>query len=317
MTEKSPHISVMLNEVLEYMSPKDGEVYVDGTFGAGGYTRALLEAADCKVYAIDRDPNVKAISDSLAEEFGGRVELLQGKFSDVESLLAAVGVDKIDGMVLDIGVSSMQIDNADRGFSFQKNGPLDMRMSSEGVDAAYVVNNTDETELANIIYRYGGEKKSRRVAKAIVEARQSSPIETTGQLASVVRSVVRMSKDKIDPATRTFQALRIWVNNELGELEDVLKASEKLLSPEGRLVVVTFHSLEDSIVKSFLNEKSGKTSGVSRHVPIMESSIPKATFKLLTKKALAASEAEIKTNIRSRSAKLRAAMRNDLQEAKV
>ena len=241
MNNSSPHYPVMLNEMLEYVSPKDGEVYVDGTFGAGGYSRALLQAADCKVYAIDRDPNVKQLAEELEAEFPGRIELLIGRFSDMERLLKDAGVEKVDAVVLDIGVSSMQIDQAQRGFSFMRQGPLDMRMSQQGIDAAYVVNNTDEQQLADIIYKYGGEKKSRRVASAIVKARAEQPITTTSELASIVRSVVRMAKDKIDPATRTFQALRIWVNDELGELRDALEASEKVLVTYGRLVVVTFH----------------------------------------------------------------------------
>ncbi len=315
MTSPDPHIPVMLNEVLKYMSPKDGEVYVDGTFGAGGYSKALLEAADCKIYAIDRDPNVKAIAEKLAAQYPGRIELLCGKFSDMETLLKAAGITQVNGVVLDIGVSSMQIDNAERGFSFMREGPLDMRMSGEGMDAAYVVNNTPEKELANIIFKYGDEKKSRYIAKAIVEARAVEPITTTKQLATIIRSVVWASKDKIDPATRTFQALRIWVNNELGELEDVLAAAQKVLSPEGRLVVVTFHSLEDSIVKSFLNDKSGKTEGFSRHMPVPVQTGEAATFKLITRKAIKPTENEIKMNVRSRSAKLRAASKQDVRRA--
>jgi 16S rRNA (cytosine1402-N4)-methyltransferase len=307
MTASQPHISVMLDEMLEYLSPKDGEVYVDGTFGAGGYSKAILKAANCKVYAIDRDPTVIKIADELKKEFPGRVELLVGKFSDMQRLLAEAGVSKIDGVVLDIGVSSMQIDEAERGFSFMREGPLDMRMSGEGVDAAYVVNNTGEKELADIIYKYGDEKMSRRVAKAIVDAREQEPITTTKKLAEIIRSVVRGGKDKIDPATRTFQALRIWVNDELGELRGALGAAENVLAPNGRLVVITFHSLEDSIVKDFFNEKSGKTEGVSRHVPVIESNIKAVSFKILTKKALAPTDGEVAVNVRSRSAKLRAA----------
>ena len=311
MNNSSPHYPVMLNEMLEYVSPKDGEVYVDGTFGAGGYSRALLQAADCKVYAIDRDPNVKQLAEELEAEFPGRIELLIGRFSDMERLLKDAGVEKVDAVVLDIGVSSMQIDQAQRGFSFMRQGPLDMRMSQQGIDAAYVVNNTDEQQLADIIYKYGGEKKSRRVASAIVKARAEQPITTTSELASIVRSVVRMAKDKIDPATRTFQALRIWVNDELGELRDALEASEKVLVTYGRLVVVTFHSLEDAIVKEFVNKKSGKNEGVSRHLPIVEKKTASATFRPLSNKAVKPSEEEVSINIRSRSAKLRAAEKLD------
>jgi 16S rRNA (cytosine1402-N4)-methyltransferase len=311
MNNESPHYPVMLKEVLEYVSPKDGEVYVDGTFGAGGYSRALLQAADCKVYAIDRDPNVKRLAEELEAEFPGRIELLVGRFSDLERLLKESGVQKVDAVVLDVGVSSMQIDEAERGFSFMREGPLDMRMSQEGVDAAYIVNNTEEKELADIIYKYGGEKKSRRVASAIVKARAEKPITTTKELAEIVRSVVRMAKDKIDPATRTFQALRIWVNDELGELKKALSGAEAVLSPYGRLVVVTFHSLEDAIVKEFINKKSGKTEGVSRHLPLPEEKKVVATFRAIKNKAIKPTEEEIAINVRSRSAKLRAAEKLD------
>jgi 16S rRNA (cytosine1402-N4)-methyltransferase len=309
-----PHVSVMLNEVLEYLAPKDGEIYVDGTFGAGGYSKAILQAANCKVYAIDRDPTVQKIADELKKEFPGRLELLVGKFSDMQKLLKDAGVDNVNGVVLDIGVSSMQIDNAERGFSFMREGPLDMRMSGEGVDAAYVVNNTREEELANIIYRFGGEKKSRQVARAIVESRAKEPITTTKKLAEIIRSVVRGGKDKIDPATRTFQALRIWVNDELGELKGAMGAAEEVLAPSGRLVVVTFHSLEDEIVKSYFNEKSGKSEGVSRHIPMPAFTVSTASMQIITKKAIKPTDAEIAQNVRSRSAKLRAAAKIANQE---
>ncbi len=311
---EAAHIPVMYNEMLEYMSPADGEVYVDGTFGAGGYTKGLLNAADCSVYAIDRDPNVQKLAEDLKQKYPGRVELLVGNFADMDELLKNAGVEGVNGVVLDIGVSSMQIDNAGRGFSFQKDGPLDMRMSCEGLDAATVVNQTEENELADIIYKYGGERKSRRVARAIVQARKESAITTTKQLADIVRSVVRAAKDKIDPATRTFQALRIWVNDELGQLTRALDAAENILLPGGRLVIVSFHSLEDSIVKSFINDRIGKMAGISRHMPLpADYGQVKPTFKALTKRAISASEGEIKINIRSRSAKLRAAIK--LEEA--
>ena len=311
MNKQSPHCPVMLNEMLEYVSPKDGEVYIDGTFGAGGYSKALLQAADCKVYAIDRDPNVKRIAEELEAEFPNRIELLVGRFGDMERLLKEAGVEEVDAVILDVGVSSMQIDQAERGFSFMREGPLDMRMSQDGIDAAYVVNNTDEKELADIIYKYGGEKKSRRVASAIVKARAEKPITTTKELAEIVRSVVRMAKDKIDPATRTFQALRIWVNDELGELRSALEGAEKLLAPYGRLVVVTFHSLEDAIVKEFVNKKSGKTESVSRHLPLPEEKVNIATLRPIKNKAIKPSDEEVSVNIRSRSAKLRAAEKLD------
>lgn len=304
----SPHIPVLLNEMLEYMSPKDGEIYVDGTFGAGGYSKALLKAANCMVYGIDRDPSVKVMAAELQKEFPGRIDLLLGKFSEMEDLLAEAGIPKVNGIVLDVGVSSMQIDQPERGFSFMQNGRLDMRMGEDGIDAAYVVNHTPEKELADIIYKYGGERKSRRVARAIVAARVVEPITTTRQLANIVRSVVRASKDKIDPATRTFQALRIWVNDELGELQKALEAAERILLPNGRLVIVSFHSLEDSIVKKFFNEKSGRSPGLSRHAVAYAApgNDEKCSFGLLTKKAVQPSDQEVDRNIRSRSARLRA-----------
>ena len=305
----------MLSEVLRSLDPKDGQIYVDGTFGAGGYTQALLQEKNCKVYAIDRDPHVKMLADELQERFPGRIEFLVGCFGDMKQLLEEKGIHKVDGIVLDIGVSSMQLDDGMRGFSFKHDGPLDMRMSGKGVSAADIVNSMDETELADIIYQFGGEKKSRRVAKAIVSARAKEPITTTKQLADIVRSVVRMTGHKIDPATRTFQALRIWVNDELGELTRALEASEAILNPGGRVVVVTFHSLEDSIVKRFFKEKSGQVPGVSRHVLVANENTPRAEiFSILTRKALVPTDAEIQRNPRSRSAKLRAAIKTQVGE---
>jgi 16S rRNA (cytosine1402-N4)-methyltransferase len=308
MIHNEIHDPVMLHEVLEALAPKDGKVYVDGTFGAGGYSAAIVKQANCKVYGIDRDPHVKILADELKEKFPGRIEFLVGCFGDMRQLLGAQGVNKVDGIVLDIGVSSMQIDDGMRGFSFKQDGPLDMRMSGEGLSAADVVNSMDEGELADIIFQLGGEKKSRRVAKAIVNARAKGPIVTTKQLADIVRSVVKMAGHQIDPATRTFQALRIWVNDELGELSRALEASEELLNPGGRVVVVTFHSLEDGIVKRFFKEKAGQVPGISRHIPVANENIPAVRiFSIVTKKAVVPSETEIKRNLRSRSAKLRAA----------
>jgi len=305
------HEPVMLDQVLQYLSPCDEETYVDGTFGAGGYSRAILKAARCYVYAIDRDPAVRQTADALAAEFPGRFTLLEGNFGDMEQLLEAKGVEQVDGVVLDVGVSSMQIDQAERGFSFRQEGPLDMRMSKQGPSAADFVNESSEEQIANVLYEYGGEKKSRRVAKAIVEARQVEPLTTTKQLAEIVRSNVRMSRDGIDPATRTFQAIRIWVNDELQELQRALEATKTLLRPNGRLVVVSFHSLEDGIVKHFLKEQSGQTEGVSRHSPLLESrqGEKKVAFRVLNKRPALPIDAEIARNVRSRSAKLRAALR--------
>ena len=304
------HIPVMLNEVLEYLAPKAGEVYVDGTFGAGGYTKGILSSCDCRVVAVDRDPSVTQTAEKIKSEFPERFQFIQGNFGDINNLLKNnLPEHQVDGIVLDIGVSSMQIDQAERGFSFMKNGPLDMRMSQQGRSAADFVNHASEQDLADVIYKYGGERRSRAVARAIVAARLEGDIETTSQLAEVVRSVVRRAKDNIDPATRTFQAIRIWINDELGELERALDGAVDALKEGGRLVVVTFHSLEDLIVKRFLKEKSGYVASVSRHMPLASEEEKAATFKILTKKAIKASEEETRINIRSRSAKLRAAIR--------
>lgn len=304
------HISVMVNEVVAALSPRDGAVYVDATFGAGGYTRALLAAADCTVWGIDRDPLAVSIGQNMARDFGGRLTVLSGRFGDLEDLLAGVGVDQVDGIALDLGVSSMQIDDPSRGFSFRADGPLDMRM--EGADgeltAADVVNRTAERELADIIYAYGEERASRRIARAIVELREKEPFERTEQLAAVIRRVVRGANGDIDPATRTFQALRIYVNEELLELEKGLAAAERLLVAGGRLAVVSFHSLEDRRVKTFLQERSGQGPRPSRHVPMVADQ-SKPTFKLIERGACKPSETEISANPRSRSARLRWAER--------
>lgn len=305
--QNKPHIPVMLNEVISYIDPRDGEICVDGTFGAGGYTQAILNAAKCNVYAIDCDPNVLPTADNLKREYKNRFKFLQGKFSQMAELLEKEGINGVNGVVLDIGVSSMQVDEAIRGFSFMREGPLDMRMSGDGIDAATFVNNAEEKELADTIYRYGGEKKSRYIAKAVVQAREKKPITTTTEFAEIVRGAIHGKKEKIDQATRTFQAIRIWVNDELGELKRALEAAMKILVPGGKLVIVSFHSLEDSIIKDFLNEKSGKTGGVSRHVLVFESEKPKRIFELLTRKVVVPSEIEIENNPRARSAKLRAA----------
>lgn len=308
------HIPVMLPEVLASMQPSDGEIYVDGTFGAGGYSRALLESASCTVYAIDRDPNVAAMAEKLAKAFPGRFFWLMGSFSDMMELLEEHGVTSVNGIVLDIGVSSMQIDNPERGFSFRNDGPLDMRMSGSGQSAYDIVNNAGEEELADILYHYGEERKSRQIARAIVRARAEAPVKRTKELAGIVKSVVG-SKDGLDPSTRTFQALRIKVNDELGELERALAAAERLLTGGGRLVVVTFHSLEDRIVKQFLQSRSGETRGGSRHLPQIGAT-HKATvdhlpaFFLHRRKPVLPGVNELRSNPRSRSAKLRSAIRS-------
>lgn len=312
MTQASgaPHIPVLLHEVVDGLAPRDGGVYVDGTFGAGGYTRAILAAAQCTVLGIDRDPTAARHAESVAADHPGRFTLLPGRFGDMATLLPANGQSHpVDGVVLDIGVSSMQIDEAERGFSFAKDGPLDMRMERAGRSAADVVNEEEESSLADLIYLYGEERHSRRVARAIVQARQEKPFERTAELAEVIRRVVRKSKDGIDPATRTFQALRIVVNDELGELERGLEAAEHLLKPGGRLAVVTFHSLEDRVVKRFIRERSGRSGGVSRHMPDAGASGPVPTFKDITRKAIGPSAEEARANPRARSAKLRVAER--------
>lgn len=305
----APHVPVLLKEVLDTLNPRDGGIYVDGTFGAGGYSRAVLEAARCVVWGIDRDPDVIARARHMEAEFQGRLRVVQGRFGDMFQLLGAQGVAGVDGVALDLGVSSMQIDQAERGFSFQADGPLDMRMEQAGMSAAQVVNELGEAELADIIYEYGEERHSRRVARAIVEARGLEPITRTRQLAEIVRRVVRKSKDGIDPATRTFQGLRIYVNDELGEVDRGLMGAERLLAPGGRLAVVSFHSLEDKRVKAFLNERSGNLPNPSRHMPGAGGHGHEPTFRLLKKGTIKPGEDECRANPRARSSRLRAALR--------
>ncbi len=302
------HLSVMCSEVVAALNPGAGDVVVDGTFGAGGYSAALLAAAECQVIGIDRDPTVQVHADRVSAAYPGRFRLLAGRFGDMADLLQAIGIDGVDGVALDIGVSSMQLDQAERGFSFQQDGPLDMRMADRGETAADIVNSRDEAELADIIYLYGEERRARAVARAIVAARVEAPITRTRQLAQIVARVVRAAPG-INPATRTFQALRIVVNDELGELKRGLVAAEKLLKPEGRLAVVSFHSLEDRVVKHFLDRRCGKQTGSSRHLPQANVAVRAPSFELLHKGALAASDTETAANPRARSAKLRAAKR--------
>ena len=302
------HIPVLVDEVVLALSPEPDSVILDGTFGLGGYSRALLAAAPCRVIGIDRDPQAIARGRALETEFSGRLSLIEGRFGAMESLLHAAGIDAVDGVALDIGVSSPQIDDPERGFSFRFDGPLDMRMGGEGPSAATLVNSLGETELANIIFQLGEEKLSRRVAKAIVAARREAPIERTAALARIIRSVVPGSRDGIDPATRTFQALRIYVNDELGELTRGLGAAERLLKAGGRLAVVSFHSLEDRAIKLFLRERAGAAPTGSRHLP--ESAPRRApTFRLIGRKPIEAGPEELQHNPRARSAKLRVAER--------
>lgn len=304
---KVPHIPVLLNEVLEQISPEDGGIYVDATFGAGGYSRAVLDAADCTVYAIDRDPDAIAAGQILATQYAGRLKLLHGTFGHMREILNNEGIKSVNGIMMDIGVSSMQIDQPERGFSFQKDGALDMRMSRDGLSAADIVNKYGEKEIADIIYQYGEERFSRRIAAAIVSRRREQPFSTTLDLANVIRSVVPHKKDDIDPATRTFQALRIHVNDELGQLRSGLSGAEALLKKGGRMAVVSFHSLEDRIVKNFIQEKSGKNANPSRHLP--ERRDNPTTLIPLTKKPIFPSAEECQRNPRSRSARLRSAER--------
>jgi 16S rRNA (cytosine1402-N4)-methyltransferase len=304
----APHIPVLLAEVLAALAPRDGEIHVDGTFGAGGYTRAILGAANCRVVAIDRDPTAVARGQALSAESGGRLDMIEGRFGDLDVLVAGHGITAVDGIALDIGVSSMQVDEAERGFSFAKDGPLDMRMEATGLSAADIVNTTEEDELANLIFQYGEERHSRRVAHAIVAIRREQKFTRTTELARIIRKAVPKSADGIDPATRTFQALRIVVNDELGELRRGLAAAERLLSPGGRLAVVTFHSLEDRVVKDFFKQRSGAGARPSRHLPIMDVG-PAPTFTLSSRRAIRPGEDEIARNPRARSAKLRVALR--------
>ncbi len=305
----APHIPVMLAEVLAAIAPRDGAIYVDGTFGAGGYSRALLDAADCRVVGIDRDPDALAAGAAMADASDGRLTLMEGRFGTMDSLLRAGGIEAVDGVALDIGVSSMQLDRPERGFSFRGDGPLDMRMGRDGPSAADVVNSLPERELADIIYKYGEERRARQIAKAIVGTRGDRPFTRTGELADLVRGVVGRSHDGVDPATRTFQALRIYVNDELGELDRGLNAAERMLRPGGRLAVVTFHSLEDRRVKTFLRARSGDAPRPSRHLPPAVSA--PATFSQLGRRAQRPGAAETDANPRARSARLRAAERTD------
>lgn len=306
-----PHLPVMLPEVLASLAPMAGEVHLDGTFGAGGYTLGILEAAGCTVYGIDRDPAAVPRAQPVKDRYGDRFTLLTGKFSDMDALLAKVGVDQLNGVVLDLGVSSPQLDTPERGFSFRFDGPLDMRMSLEGPSAADVVNTWSEEALARIIWEYGEERFSRRIAKTILRARNDAPIETTGRLAEIVRSCVPKAKDRIDPATRTFQALRIQVNNELEEIDGALVAAERLLAPGGRLVVVAFHSLEDKRVKAFLRTRSGRDASGSRHLPPGLATKAEPSFTLTSTGAIKPSRAEEVVNPRARSARLRGAVRTE------
>lgn len=310
----SPHIPVMLKEVVTALAPKPGGVYVDATFGAGGYSRAILEAADCTVYGFDRDPTAIERAQDIIVEFGGRLQLINRPFAEMREALDEVDVEVVDGIVFDLGVSSMQLDEGERGFSFRHDGPLSMRMDGAKPDAADVVARADAKDLAAIFKSYGEEKRAGAIARAIVREREYASIETTSRLASIVEKAAPVyGHQRIHPATRVFQALRIFVNDELGQLIAGLYASERLLRPAGRLVVVTFHSLEDRIVKRFIAARSGARREASRHLPPTEE-VP-ASFELVYKNSVAASDEEAEINPRARSAKLRAAQRTDAQPA--
>lgn len=299
---RQKHIPVMLQEVLTALKPQKGEVYVDATFGNGGYTKAILENADCKVIALDRDPTVKVRVNEFKNMYGDRFEFRAGQFGDFADLVP----EKINGAVFDIGVSSMQLDEAERGFSFSKEGALDMRMSQDGISAKDIVNSYDEEALADLIYQYGEERKSRQIAKRIAEYRQNKKIETTTELAEIIYSVIHKKFGEIDPATRTFQALRIAVNDELGELSRGLSGAANRLQKNGRLVVVDFHSLEDRIVKNFFKENGGKRIRVSKYAPELVQD--EHLFAEVSKVIMPTSE-ECEKNPRARSAKLRYAIR--------
>ena len=300
----SPHAPVLLDEVVDALQPRAGKTLVDGTFGAGGYSRALLDAG-ASVIAFDRDPSARRFADGLPAD---RFRLVEGRFSELD---AETGEDAVDGVVFDIGVSSMQLDEAERGFSFMRDGPLDMRMAAEGPTAADLVNQTEPAELARILFVYGEERESRRIARAIARRREEQPFTRTLELAEFIEKAVGGRRGaKVHPATRSFQAIRIAVNEELSELEAGLVAAERALTSGGRLCVVTFHSLEDRIVKTFMAVRAGKTPAGSRHAPPVEAAAA-PSFQLLFNGARTPSAAELAANPRARSAKLRAAVRTD------
>ncbi|AFB20965.1 16S rRNA (cytosine(1402)-N(4))-methyltransferase RsmH [Rickettsia canadensis] len=298
------HIPVMLNEMLANLAPQDGKSYLDCTFGAGGYSKAILESCNCYVTALDRDPNVIKRAEIIKQNYSTRFDFIETNFADS---FAKLKEKKFDGIVLDLGVSSMQLDIADRGFSFLHDSPLDMRMSGQGLSAEEFINTVEEKELADIIYKYGDESFSRRIAKRIVEYRKTARINSTGKLAEIVRNSIGFRKGKIDPATKTFQAIRIYINDELRELERFLANVQSILNKDGRLVIVSFHSLEDRIVKHFFKENSEKPvarSKYSKDDPVID---PNKWLKIITNKAEAPSDKEVELNVRARSAKLRAA----------
>ena len=307
------HVPVLLDEVMTALAPRADGIYLDGTFGGGGYARRML-ASGCRLFAIDRDPAAIARGAALVAGSQGRLALLQGSFSQMMELLAPHGITQLDGIVLDLGVSSFQLDDPARGFSFRFDGPLDMRMSLSGPTAADLVNNLPESEIADILYRYGEERASRRIAKAIVTRRMEAPFTTTLDLSRTIRSVLPPDKSGHDPATRSFQALRIKVNDEMGEIERALNAAVGLLAPGGRLVVVSFHSLEDRIVKQFMIKATGREPAPSRHDPGGLRARARPQFHLLGHKLVRPGDDETNANPRARSARLRAIERETSPE---
>jgi 16S rRNA (cytosine1402-N4)-methyltransferase len=309
------HIPVLLTEMLDALAPRDAGKILDATFGGGGYAEAILNSAACTLWAIDRDPDAIARGATLAARFPGRLHLIEGQFGDMFSLLSAAGVQLLDGVVLDLGVSSFQLDAPARGFSFRADGPLDMRMGKHGTTAAELVNTLPEQALADLLFEFGEERASRRIARAIVAARAVTPVTTTSQLASIIRGVLPPDRSGNDPATRSFQALRIRVNDELGEIERALAAAVQLLAPGGRLVVVAFHSLEDRIVKRFMTAATGRAPSPSRHDPRGLLTRARPHFRLLTPRAIRPAAAETSVNPRARSARLRALERLSADES--
>jgi 16S rRNA (cytosine1402-N4)-methyltransferase len=300
------HMPVLRNESITYLAPRDGGVYLDGTFGGGGYSEAILNAASCTVWAIDRDPAAITRGAALAARHPARLHLIEGRIGNLLPLLAEAGITALDGAVFDLGLSSYQIDDAARGFSFRADGPLDMRMDGSGRTAADLVNMLPEDRLAEILFQFGEERRARAVARAIVARRAERAFTTTADLATVIRSVVWPDKSGIDPATRSFQALRIEVNEELTEIEAALDQAARLLTPGGRLVVVSFHSLEDRIVKRFMAASAGRAPAPSRHDPAGLSTKAQPRFRLLTKGVVTPDDTETRNNPRARSARLRA-----------
>ena len=306
----APHIPVLLDEVINHLEPLAGGLYVDGTFGAGGYARAVLGIDGTRVLGIDRDPSAREAADLLKRAYPERFAFAEGPFSLMEDVIERAQSSGVDGVMIDLGVSSMQVDRPERGFSFNKDGPLDMRMSRSGPSAADAVNGLTQNELTSIFRAYGEERYARRAAQFIEEARKTRRIDTTLDLAEIVARAVGGKPGRTHPATRVFQGLRIFVNDELGELARGLAAAERVLKPAGRLVVVTFHSLEDRMVKHFLRDRAGFAPGGSRHAPAIEPEHP-PSFSLLTRKAVEPDAGEAEANPRARSAKLRAAVRTD------